>query len=191
MVKKIWGVNVRDIWTIENGQPFEPDDYHPVSISSPYEELVIGIRRDNEEEAVVIHSYDPSVQPGASRGFARMVWKARSEWTAPDYESRIVQCLGAPACEACPGSPLPAMETVPNWRVQPFILDNKLTATHLLDPLDPECSLTTEPHLITEVVGETDPNKLNKELWRRAVGLFGAPYDEFTEERKPWYVTVR
>lgn len=177
-MRKIWGIPVRDLWKCENGEPFEPDDLHPVVFSDILHERVLGIRKQDEDDAVIVHSYDPTMDRGRARDFAYMVWGKPETWTKPDVNLKTVSCLGAPACDACIGNPLPALDTAHSWRIRSFALSDSLIAKHLPTETD---------HLLTEVIGEHDMERIHAELLRRCVALFGEPYDCVNGEISPPY----
>lgn len=189
-MKKIWGIPVRNMWRLEDGGLFEPDDLHPVVVKTPIGEHVLGIPKDNEHEAVIVQSYYPPSRPNSAQDFARMVWKTHQEWTRPNLEQKVISCLGAPACDACMGEALPAIDLASRWRLNSYILSDKLTAGRLLDPTDTESDMTIDEHVFAEITDETDMTRLNAELTRRAVALFGPAYDVHTGVIYPAYSRV-
>lgn len=189
-MKRVWGIPARDVWRLENGGVFEPDDLHPVVINSSVGQHVMGIPRDDESEAVIVHSYYPPSRKNSARDFALMVWRDKKEWTRPDLDQKVISCLGAPACEACMGEVLPAIDLASRWRLNPYMLDSKLTAGRLLDPTDQESDMTVSEHIFAEIVNEPDMTKIQVELTRRAIALFGPAYDVRTGEVYPTYTRI-
>jgi hypothetical protein len=168
-------------WKCENGEPFNPDALHPVVFSDIINERVLGIRKSDEDDAVIVHSYNPNIDQGRALDFARMVWGKPNTWTVPDLRTKVASCLGTPACEACRDNSLPTMDSIASWRVQSFRLSERLTAVHL--PTDSE-------HLLAAVTDEPDLDRIQAELLHRCVALFGAPYNSSTGEISPIYSQV-
>ena len=166
-------------WTYENGEPFDMDAIYPaVDVIG---NRVYGIKKDNHEDVVVVHSYDPISQRNSARNFALWLWGPAHTWERPDTTMKIASCLGMPACASCMLDPLPMLETVPNWRIKPFGESDKVYA-HTLSATN-----TYEDHLIADMSHENDMSLIQKELLRRCIALFGEPYDLASGKIAPTY----
>lgn len=190
-MKKLWGVHeAKDLWRLENGGEFDAANLHPVVMYTPLREYTMGIPKDDEGEAVIVHSYSHLSQPGAARNFALMVWNEKEDWTKPDLDMKVISCVGAPQCEACMGEELPMLDVASRWRVNPFLGGTALTASRLLDPTDHGSDLTTSEHVFAELDGDPDDVSLQAELVRRCVALFGPAHDIYTGRIYPVYSRV-
>jgi hypothetical protein len=189
MVKKIWGlVDPSEIWKCENGEPLIPDDLHPtVDVLG---RRLYGIRKNNEQDAVLVQTYHPTAQKNGAFDFARFAWGQPDKWTKPDLSNRVIACLGAPACAACIDEPVAIMDLAHHWRIEPYEFSNELTARRILDWTDPECELTTTEHTLARVTELADLDKIHAELMRRCVSLFGAPVDMATGVVAPMYANL-
>ncbi len=174
-MKRILGIPADELWKCENGEPLDPDALYPVV--DVVNRRLFGIRKDNKEDAVVIQSYHPTAQKNGAFDFARFIWGPPDKWERPDISNRIVSCLGAPACTECIAYQLPmTTDLAQNWRIQ-SLDNNQLMAGRLVDPSDPNFDVITNEHVLANVDNQVEPEKIQKELMRRCIGLFGEPCD--------------